>query len=224
MAVINEDLVELKAIEWFREIGYDYLLGYDIAPEEPAQERNNYRDVILLDRLLAAIQKLNPGLPRQTVELAVSKILNPNNPSLVSCNRDVHSRITRGVPVTYQDGNEEIGVRARVIDFDDPENNDWLVVNQFTIVGEKERRPDVIVFVNGIPMVVLELKNAASEDADIWAAFNQLETYRNDIPKLFEYNAFQVISDGIYARMGSITADTERFMRWRTVEGRRPIP
>lgn len=224
MAVINEDLVELKAIEWFKEIGYDYLLGYDIAPEEPAEERKNYRDVILVDRLRAAIQKLNPVLPPQAVELAVSDILNPNNPSLVSCNRDVHSLISKGVQVDYQDGNEEIGVKAKVIDFADPENNDWLVVNQFTVVGEKERRPDVVVFVNGIPLVVLELKNAASEDADIWAAFNQLETYRNDIPKLFEYNAFQVISDGIYARMGSITADTERFMRWRTVEGETTDP
>ena len=146
--------------------------------------------------------------------------MNPNIPALMSCNRQVHSWLTKGVKVTYQEGNETVGKQLKVIDFDNPENNDWLVVNQFTIHGQKQnRRPDVLVFLNGLPLSVIELKNAADENADIWAAYNQLQTYKNDIPDLFNYNTCLVISDGIYARLGSLSANEERFMRWRTIDG-----
>ena len=125
----------------------------------------------------------------------------------MSANRQVHSWLTKGLKVTYQQDNETIGKQLKIIDFDDPENNDWLVVNQFTIHGHKHnRRPDVIVFVNGLPLSVIELKNAADQHADIWAAYNQLQTYKNDIPDLFQYNT-AVISDGIYARLGSLSAN-----------------
>ncbi len=220
MALVTEDQVELQSIGWFKELGYQYQCGYDIAVDGESPERDDYRSVVLKDRLLSALVRLNPDIPKSAIDTAFSQLVNPNIPALMSCNRQVHSWLTKGVKVTYQEGNETVGKQLKVIDFDHPENNDWLVVNQFTIHGQKQnRRPDVVVFLNGLPVSVLELKNAADENADIWAAYNQLQTYKNDIPDLFNYNACLVISDGIYARMGSLSANEERFMRWRTIDG-----
>ena len=220
MALVTEDQVELQSIEWFKDLGYQYVCGYDIAIDGETPERTDYRSVVLKDRLLSAMTRTNRDIPKSAIDTALSQLMNPNIPALMSCNRQVHSWLTKGVKVTYQEGNETFGKQLRVIDFENPENNDWLVVNQFTIHGHKQnRRPDVLVFLNGLPLSVIELKNAADESADIWAAYNQLQTYKNDIPDLFNYNTCQVISDGIYARLGSLSANEERFMRWRTIDG-----
>ncbi len=225
MALVTEDDVELQSIEWFKELGYKYLCGYDIALDGEQPERLDYQSVYLKDRLYSALSRMNPSIPEATIESALSQIINPNIPSLMSANRQVHSWLTKGLKVTYQQDNETVGKQLKIIDFDDPENNDWLVVNQFTIHGNKHnRRPDVIVFINGLPLSVIELKNAADQHADIWAAYNQLQTYKNDIPDLFQYNTCMVISDGIYARLGSLSANEERFMRWRTIDGEQVDP
>jgi len=220
MALVTEDQVELQSIEWFKDLGYQYVCGYDIAVDGETPERTDYRSVVLKDRLLSALTRINPDIPRAAIDTALFQLMNPNIPALMSCNRQVHSWLTKGVKVTYQEGNETVGKQLKVIDFDNPENNDWLVVNQFTIHGQKQnRRPDVLVFLNGLPLSVIELKNAADENADIWAAYNQLQTYKTDIPDLFNYNTCLIISDGIYARLGSLSANEERFMRWRTIDG-----
>ena len=220
MALVTEDQVELQSIEWFKDLGYQHVCGYDLAFDGETPERTDYRSVVLKDRLLSALTRINPEIPNSAREAALTQLINPNIPSLISCNRQVHSWLTKGVKVTYHEGTQEVGRQLKVIDFDNPDNNDWLVVNQFTIHGQKQnRRPDVVVFLNGLPVAVIELKNAADENADIWAAYNQLQTYKNDVPDLFNYNACLVISDGIYARLGSLSADEERFMRWRTIDG-----
>ncbi|AGY92455.1 hypothetical protein SPICUR_07465 [Spiribacter curvatus] len=220
MGLVTEDHVELQCIEWFDHLGYEYQCGYDIAVDGGTPERPDYRSVVLKDRLLSALIRLNPEIPRAAIDTALSQLLNLNIPALMSSNRQVHSWLIKGVTVTYQEGDETVGKQLRVIDFDHPENNDWLVVNQFTIHGQKHnRRPDLLVFLNGLPVSVIELKNAADEHANIWAAYNQLQTYKNDIPDLFQYNTCMVISDGIYARVGSLSANEERFMRWRTIDG-----
>ena len=220
MALVTEDQVELQSIEWFKDLGYQHVCGYDLAFDGETPERTDYRSVVLKDRLFSALTRINPEIPKSAREEALTQLINPNIPSLISCNRQVHSWLTKGVKVTYHEGTQEVGRQLKVIDFDNPDNNDWLVVNQFTIHGQKQnRRPDVVVFLNGLPVAVIELKNAADENADIWAAYNQLQTYKNDVPDLFNYNACLVISDGIYARLGSLSADEERFMRWRTIDG-----
>ena len=220
MALVTEDQIELQSIEWFKELGYRYLCGYDIAVDGDAPERTDYRSAVLKDRLLSALTRINPEIPQPAIDTALSQLINPNIPALMSCNRQVHSWLVKGLKVTYQEDNETVGKQLKVIDFENPENNDWLVVNQFTIHGQKQnRRPDVLFFLNGLPLSVIELKNAADEHADIWAAYNQLQTYKSDIPDLFNYNTCLVISDGVYARLGSLSANKERFMRWRTIDG-----
>jgi type I restriction enzyme, R subunit len=221
MALVTEDHVELQSIEWFKELGYQYQCGYDIAVDGEVPERADYRSVTLKGRLESALKRLNPEIPISAIDEAVSKLVNPNIPALMSCNRQVHESLTKGIKVVFHEGSQEIGKQLQVIDFENPDNNDWLVVNQFTIHGNNHnRRPDVLVFVNGLPLSVIELKNVADENADIWSAYNQLQTYKNDIPDLFNYNTAMVISDGIYARLGSLSADQERFMRWRTIDGK----
>ena len=220
MALVTEDQVELLSIDWFKELGYRYKCGYEIAPDSEGSERTDYRSVILQERLQAALIRINPNIPASAISTALAQLINPNIPALMSCNRQMHQWLTKGIKITYHEGSQEVGKQLKVIDYEDLENNDWLVVNQFTVQGAKHsRRPDVLVFVNGLPLSVIELKNAADEDADIWTAYDQLQTYKTDIPDLFSYNVCMVISDGIYARLGSVSADRERFMRWRTIDG-----
>lgn len=220
MGLVKEDQVELQCIEWFKVLGYEYVCGYEITPDGEKPERPSYRSVILENRLLSALIRLNPEIPRSAINTVLSQLTKPHIPGLMSANRQVHSWLTKGVKVTYHEGNQEVGKQLNVIDFENPDNNDWLVVNQFTIQGQKQnRRPDVLVFLNGLPLSVIELKNAADENANIWTAYNQLQTYITDIPDLFNYNTWLVISDGIYARLGSLSANEERFMRWRTIDG-----
>ncbi|MFM8332106.1 MAG: type I restriction endonuclease subunit R, partial [Candidatus Methylumidiphilus sp.] len=217
---ITEAAVEQAALAWFRELGYAVLHGPDIAPDGAHSERACYKDVVLWGRLRAAIARLNPGLPAEQVEIVARCVVNPNSPGLLSANQQIHQRLVGGVPVDIRVGADTRGALARIIDFDHPHNNDWAVVNQFTIEGPRQtRRPDTLIFLNGLPLGNLEIKNLADENADIWAAWRQIQTYKTDIPDLYQFNAVCVVSDGADARLGSLTADTERFMKWRTIDG-----
>lgn len=158
MALISEDQVELQSIEWFKELGYHYKHGDDISPEGIEPERDDFRKVILADRLKSALIKINSDIPSQTINNNLSQILNPNIPSLLSCNREMHKWITKGLKVTFMENNQEVGRQLKLIDYENLDNNDWLVVNQFEVLGNRLRRPDVLVFVNGIPLGVIELK------------------------------------------------------------------
>ena len=195
--------------------------GEMIAPDSAAAERGSYADVILIERLRAAVDRLNPGLPSSARADAVRKVLQIESPSLISENRRLHRSICEGVPVEYYGDDGVIkGDQVRLIDFDDPDANDWLAVNQFTVIeNHANRRPDVVIFVNGLPLAVIELKNPGDENATIDGAFHQLQTYKAQIGSLFRTNAVLVISDGLAARIGSLTADRERFMPWRTING-----
>jgi type I restriction enzyme R subunit len=220
MALITEDHLEQQCLEWFKELGYRHVFAPDLDRDGPTPERSDFRKAILTGRLSSALQRLNPGVPASTIESAVLQLANPNVPGLLASNRNFHRWMTQGLPITYMDGNQQVGIRLKVIGFDNPAANDWLVVNQLAIQGTKHnRRPDLVVYVNGLPLAVIELKNPADEKAGIWAAFNQLQTYKQDIPDLFTANVLLVISDGIQARLGSLSADQERFQRWRTIEG-----
>lgn len=217
--MINEDQVERLAIEWFKELGYEYLLGYDIAPDSTQAERDNYQQVLLSKRLHVALTKLNPSLPVLAIDEAVHLLQKPQYASLIQNNRAFHKMLLEGISVDIKVNDEERGEVVKVIDFENSSNNDFLVVNQFTIKGTKgNRRPDMIVFINGLPISVIELKNPADENADIYKAYNQLQTYKDEIEDLFVYNEALVISDGINARIGSLTATDERYMYWRTIK------
>ena len=224
MAFISEDDLEQMSLEWFQEIGYTFIHGPLLAPDGETPERDDFRQVVLTGRLRSALTKLNPGVPAATIESAVLQLANPNTPGLLASNRQFHRWMTTGLPITYMDGNQEVGIRLKVIGFDDPASNDWLVVNQLAIQGPKHnRRPDVVVYLNGLPIAVLELKNPADEKADIWAAFNQLQTYKDNIPDLFTSNVLMVISDGTYARVGSLSASKERFQQWRVIDAEQDL-
>jgi type I restriction enzyme R subunit len=215
---LNESTVEGAALEWFAELAYGVGHGPHLAPAEPASEREAFGDVVLLDRLRAAIAKLNPAIPSGAQEDALRKVLRIATPSLVQTNRAFHKLLRDGVDVEYlrPDGSIK-GDAVRLVDFDAVNANDWFAVNQFTVIeAQHNRRPDIVVFVNGLPLAVIELKNAADEDASIWSAYAQLQTYKAEIPSLLHYNALLVASDGMQARVGSLTANQEWFKVWRT--------
>lgn len=200
--------------------------GPNIAPGEPGAMRESFGQVVLAAKLEDAIARLNPKIPDEAREEALRKVVRLDSPSLVGANRIFHRMLRDGVEVEYrrQDGSTA-GDRVQLVDYDDATNNDWLVVNQFTVIeGQHNRRPDVVVFVNGLPLGVIELKNAADEDATIWTAWNQLQTYKQEIPSLFCLNEVLVVSDGLQARIGSLTANQEWFKVWRTVEGEETAP
>ena len=223
MTAFAESIVEDAALAWLEELGYQVLHGPDIAQGEPAAERSdpNCRDVVLERRLRQALACLNPDLPSDALEDAYRKLTRVDAPSLVERNRAVHRMLVNGVTVEYRRKDQSIaGAQARAIDFDIPENNDWLVVNQFTVSeGQHIRRPDVVLFVNGLPLAVIELKNPADEDATMWSAYHQLQTYQAQIPSLFMTNAALIISDGVQARIGTLGAGKEWFKPWRTITG-----
>src|SRR5450759_134799 len=171
-------------------------------------------------RLREAIHRLNPGIPTAAREDALKQVLDLGIPVLLSANRQFHRLLVGGVPVQYQKDGETRGDFVRLIDWVEPAHNEWLAINQFSIKGAHHtRRPDVILFVNGLPLVLLELKNPADENADIWKAFDQVQTYKEQIPDVFQYNEVLVITDGSEARMGGLSSDAERFMQWRTIDG-----
>jgi type I restriction enzyme R subunit len=217
---MTEDQLEQETLSWLAEVGYTAIYGPDIAPDGDAPERGSYTEVVLAERLRRAIQRLNPQVPSTAREDALQQVLNLDTPVLLSANRHFHRLLVNGVPVQYQQEGETRGDFVRLIDFADSAVNEWLAVNQFSINGPNHtRRPDIILFVNGLPLVLLELKNPVDENADIWKAFDQIETYKEQIPDVFQYNEVLVISDGSEAKMGSLSADSERFMRWRTIDG-----
>jgi type I restriction enzyme R subunit len=218
---ISEDTVEQAAIEWLQELGYDYVAGADISPGGGASERDSFSDVVLQGRLEDAISRLNPSVPAEAREDALRRVLRVEGPSLISTNRRFHQMLVAGVDVEYRRPDGSIaGDLVRLVDFDDPANNDWLAVNQLTVVeGTKKRRADVVVFINGLPLAVVELKNAAGGGASIWNAYEQIQTYKAEIPTLFRFNELLVVSDGVLARIGSLTATREWFKIWRAVDG-----
>ena len=224
MAGFTESVVEEAALGWLETLGYEIQHGPDIAAGEPGAERSdpNYRDVILERRLIHAIERLNSNLPPDAQEDAFRKFTRADAPSLIERNRLVHRMLVDGVTVEYRREDGSIaGAQARIIDFDKPDNNDWLAVNQFTVAeGQHTRRPDVVLFVNGLPLAVIELKNPADENATIWSAFQQLQTYQAQISNLFATNAALIASDGVQARIGAIGAGREWFKPWRTIDGR----
>ncbi len=226
MSIFAESVVEEAALEWLKALGYGIIPGPEIGCGQPGAEREDWAQVVLVGRLRQAMVRLNPRVPRSAIEEAFRKLTRPDSPSLVAGNHTMHRLLVEGVPVEYQRPDNSLGGDiVRVIDFDNPANNDFLAVNQFTVVENKhERRPDVVLFVNGLPLAVIELKNAADDNATIWSAFNQLQTYKEQIPTLFTWNAALVISDGVQGRIGTLTADKERFMPWRTIAGEELAP
>ncbi|MRG27254.1 type I restriction endonuclease subunit R [Laceyella tengchongensis] len=226
MSSFNEYELEQASLEWFQELAYDVSYGPEISPEGDYPERNEYSDVILEERLRDALSRINSHLPPAAIDEAVRKVSIPQSPNLLINNQAFHQMITDGIDVQVQrdDGSFKTE-KVWPIDFKDPHNNDWLVVNQFTVVENGvEKRPDLVVFVNGMPLVVIELKSASNEETDITKAYNQIQTYKKKIPSLFAYNAFSVISDGVNARAGSLTADEDRYMMWRTIDGEDVAP
>ena len=218
---ITEDQIELLAIERLEALGYHYLYGPDIAPDSDAPEREAFEDVLLLSRLEAAIARLNPQVPPTARADALRQLHRLNAPDQIANNEAFHRMLTEGITVTYQVDGAPRGDLVWLIDFAHPENNEWLVVNQFTVIEHGvNKRPDVILFVNGLPLVVIELKNAADEAATIKTAFKQIQTYKSAIPSLFTYNGLLVISDGLEAQAGALSAGFSRFMAWKTSDGK----
>ncbi len=219
-AVISEDHIEQIVIQEFIDLGYSYVNGADISPEGISQERQ-FDEVVLKQRLQAAISKLNPNVPSEAQEEAVKKLLRTNSPNLFQNNYDVHKYLTDGVDVEYRKGDRIAGDKVWLIDYENPSNNEYLVVNQFTIIENNvNKRPDIILFINGLPLVVIELKNAVDENATINSAFNQLQTYKQAIPSLFLYNALLIVSDGWDALYGSLTSPKQFFVPWKSIDGK----
>jgi type I restriction enzyme R subunit len=223
MPAFTESIVESAALAWLERLGWTVKHGPEIAPGELAAERDDFGQVVLAQRLRDALARLNPTLPAEAIADAFRKLTRPEGPTLEARNRAVHRLLVDGVTVEYRTADGSIrGAQASVLDFDDPGNNDWLVVNQFTISEHQHtRRPDVVLFVNGLPLALIELKNAADEDATIWSAYQQLQTYQAELPTLFAFNAVLVVSDGVEARIGTFTAGREWFKPWRTISGER---
>ena len=228
MSGISENILEETCLEWLAELGWSRLHGPDLAPEMPGEEREDYRQVLLIDRLRDALARINPDVPNSGIEEAVRRVSQTGSPDLVVGNRSFHRLLTDGVDVEVANQDGFGGVRhlkVWLLDLDNIDNNDWAALSQFTVIEDnRNRRADVVVFVNGLPLAVLELKNPGDENATIKHAFNQLQTYKNDIPSLFVSNELLVISDGIQARCGTLTSGWDRFMPWRTIDGESIAP
>jgi type I restriction enzyme, R subunit len=218
---ISESAIETLAIERLQVLGFDYVYAPDIAPDSASPERESFADVILLGRLRKTVARINPTLPAATLDEAIKTIQRISSPELLANNEAFHRLLTEGVNVSYQKDGNTRGDLVWLIDFDSPDNNDFVMANQFTIIeNHQNKRPDLILFVNGLPLVVIELKNATDENATLTAAYKQLETYKKTIPSLFTYNGFVVISDGLEAKAGSISAGLSRFMAWKSADGK----
>ena len=226
MSFLPEAAVEQALLEQLRGLGYQTEREEDIGPDGHRPERESHDEVVLRRRFEDAVARLNPGVPPEARQDAIGRVTQSELPALLEENRRLHRLMTEGVDVEYyaDDGTLAAG-KVVLVDFEHPENNDWLAVRQFTVInGRNTRRPDVVVFVNGLPLAVIELKGPGSENATLVSAFNQLQTYKQQIPQLFHTNALLVASDGISARVGSLSADLERFMPWRTTDGTEVAP
>jgi type I restriction enzyme, R subunit len=236
---ITESSIEQYALDLLVKQGYQYIYGPDTAPDSEAPllsgeagvrstKRQSFEDVILYDVLKKAVQRINPTLAADVRDDAIKQILRLNSPELISNNESFHRMLTEGIKVTYQKDGNSRGDLVNLIDFTEPDNNEFLVVNQFTVVESKgessfariNKRPDLILFINGLPLVVIELKNAVDENTTIDSAYSQLQTYKQDIPTLFTYNGFMIISDGLEARAGTISSDMSRFLAWKSSDGK----
>jgi len=213
--MITESQVEELVIDWLKELDYDYIHGSEI--------ERDYSEVLLEDKLRNALTKIN-DLPSEAIEEAIASLKKPSFPSLIQNNREFHKKLCEGIPVEITKNDEKTTEIVKLIDFESPQNNDFLVVNQFTVIGKKTHRPDIVVFINGMPLFVMELKNPADENATLLDACNQLQTYKNNIEDLFIPNAALIISDGIEAKIGSLSSNFERFMYWKYVDDEKEAP
>lgn len=222
---MTEGLVEEAALEYFRTLGYQTQSGPLIAPGASSSERVSYDEVVLRGRLQEVASRINPDLNESVIEQAITQLMRAESQNALEENYRVHRLLTQGVPVQHRvaDGSVRTSL-VELFDWEDSSNNDWLVVNQFTVVDNNHnRRPDVLVFVNGLPLGLVELKNAGDENATLKGAWNQIQTYRDDIPSVFRSNAVTAISDGTSASMGSFTAGWEHYAPWKTIDGREVI-
>ncbi len=221
MSRITENTIEDFSIKLLEHLGYEYIYAPDIGPDGEKSERSNYEEILLTERLEGAVRRINSTVSPDSRTEALKEVQRINSPELLVNNETFHRMLTEGIKVSHQKDGNERGDLVWLIDFDKPENNDFVVANQFTVVENGvNKRPDVILFVNGIPLVVLELKNAADEKATVKSAFNQIQTYKSVIPSLFTYNAFSVISDGLEAKAGSLSSGLTRFMAWKSADGK----
>ena len=217
---ITESAIEKFAIELLEKQGYQYIYAPSIAPDSDTPERESFEDVLLMERLQTAVGRINPSIPADIREDAIKQIQRLNSPELIANNEAFHRMLTEGIKVNYQKNGYSRGDLVWLVDFANPENNDFIVANQFAVIENNvNKRSDVILFVNGLPLVVVELKNPADENATVRSAFKQLQTYKQAIPSLFTYNGFMIISDGLEAKTGSISAGFSRFMAWKTSDG-----
>ncbi len=225
-STLTEDQIEQYHLELLQTLGYNYTNGYDIEPTDSSSpsgrgargegKRESFGEVVLKERLQQAIYKLNPDIPPDSKQQALREVLNIHKGNLLNNNEQFYKFLIEGVTVEFQQDGETRGKPVNLIDWKNPDNNEFLAVNQFTVKEDNHhRRPDIILFINGLPLVVIELKNAADEKANLRAAYNQLQTYKNQIPSLFTYNALLIISDGLSARAGSLTAGFNRFSAWK---------
>ena len=225
-AGFTESEVEDATLDWLASCGWSVAHGPDIAPDTSGAERADYSTVVLEGRLRGALDRLNPDLPIEALDDAYRKLTWPAGATVEDRNRALHRMVVDGVTVEHRTGDGHIrGAQVRVVDFDDPVGNDWLAANQVTVIENKhERRPDIVLFVNGLPLGLIELKNPAAEDATVWAAWQQLQTYKAELPSLFAMNAALIVSDGLEARIGTLTAGREWFKPWRTISGEKLAP
>lgn len=220
MKPITENIIEEASIEILQSQGWEYVNGKEISPEGLFCERENFIEVVLVNRLRSAIAKINPSVPVDAQEAAIQKVLRIASPDLLHNNEEFHRQLVEKVKIPYQENGYERSHEVALIDFENPSNNQFLVVNQYTIIERNQhKRPDVLLFVNGLPLVLIELKNAASENADIKSAYQQIQTYKAAIPSLFTYNSICIISDGLECKAGSVSADLSRYMAWKTADG-----
>ena len=224
MTTLTEANVEMAALDWLSSLGWQTANGPDIAPEGTTQERSDFGQVVLEDRIRKNLRNLNPGLSPTALETGLRRLIAPDGPTLEARNRNFHRTIINGVTVDIRGPDGTIsGVPARVVDFEDPANNDWLAVNQFTVTENKNtRRADILLFLNGLPLGIIELKKPTDPNADIWDAWQQLQTYQSELPALFSLNEFLIVADGLYARVGPLTAGKEWFKPWRTMDDDAP--
>ena len=223
--MLTEDQLEQQCLRWFQDGNWDWVFGPDIAHDGPAPERADYREVVLVKRLFEALARLNPKIPAPVLEEAAMMLLKLDHPVAEQRNRAFHRLLLNGLPVSWREADTVRHDHAQLVDFTKPDTNEFLVVNQFAIKGpQKTRRPDIVVFINGLPLAIIELKNPADEQADVWKAYQQLQTYKEEIPDIFDYNEALIVSDGFTARVGSLTADQERFMPWRTLRDENDKP
>jgi len=219
-----ESIVEIAALQWFEEIGYTVIHGPDIAPDSAFAERATWQEVLLHDRLYAALARINPSAWPDAIQDVLLRVGQVGQPSLVTTNRAFHTMLVDGVAAEVLVDGEQRGELIHLIDFDHPENNEFLAVNQYTVVGDTERRPDIVIFVNGLPLAVIELKNMSDARATVEQAYKQLQTYKAQIPQLFHYNELLVISDGALTEIGTLTSGRERYAAWKTVDGEALLP